>query len=240
LISCCPVFDGSMPGSAHHLSCAPAFPQLTSVSPVTSDSFAEPADVPQPGQQHAAGSAVTTRTVLAAIDVHLDDIDTLQPQQGTRPQFSDHVSSDKIMILRAAGAPAHPTSGYPCNHTPIAIRDHPNAPARLTSKSPRSSGPLPLDDASRTNAAKLSRCWESFEFDRWWAGVGGADVAEAFDPVGVVAGTFHDAGASPVAAQRVKPLQYLGEDGRDDRGQVVRGKRPPDHRSGGGRGGRCG
>ena len=89
-------------------------------------------------------------------------------------------------------------------------------------------------------AAKLSRCREAFEFDRWRAGVGDAGIAGTFDPVGVVAGAFDDAGAGPHPARRVEPFQYLGEGCCGDRGQVVRGERPPAHRSGGGRRGRCG
>jgi hypothetical protein len=61
------------------------------------------------------------------------------------------------------------------------------------------------------NAAKLSRCWESFEFDGWRAGVGNADVAGAFDPVGVVAGAFDDAGAGPHPRFGVESVQHLGE-----------------------------
>jgi hypothetical protein len=78
--------------------------------------------------------------------------------------------------------------------------------------------------ASRGNAAKLSRCRESFEFGRWRGGVGDAEVIGAFDPVGVVAGAFDDAGAGPHPALGVEPFHYLGEGCCGDRGQVVRGK----------------
>jgi hypothetical protein len=67
-----------------------------------------------------------------------------------------------------------------------------------------------------------------------------ADIAWAFDPIGVMASAFDDAGTGSLSPGRVEVLEDLGEGVGYDRGQVVRGKKPPDHRSGGVRGGRCG
>ena len=65
-------------------------------------------------------------------------------------------------------------------------------------------------------------------------------VAGAFDPVGVVAGSFDDPGVGAVAAPRVEVLfpGDVGHDRRKDAFPVLRGERPPGQRPGGGRCGR--
>ena len=76
--------------------------------------------------------------------------------------------------------------------------------------------------------------------DRGGTWVAGAVVAGALDPVGVVTGALDDPGVGPVPPFRVEVL-FPGDVGHDpgqDSCLLVRGKRPPGRRPGGGRCGR--